>query len=890
MPKYHDYDLLVIGAGIAGFVAAVTANGIGKKVAVIEKKKVGGNCTNFTCIPSKSLIRLAHVSKDIAHFHRMGIFSGPSPEIDGKMVMPHIRSIVQKAYEKDLPETFEKIGINVLQGVASFVDRHRIEVDGRVISAEKIIIASGTCPLVPPIKGLSDIDYLTNENLYELGELPKSIIILGGGVDGLEYASAFGRLGVETTIVEMGSRLLPMADPELTSLLVATLEADGIQILTGTKAIGLAQKNSRVILEYERPSDKHVGKIQADKVLVAIGRKPDLEDLALEKAGVDFNSRGVLANSKLQTSAPNIYACGDIIGPYQLASMAEYQGIIAASNAFSPFKQKVNYSNNVYVIFTEPTLAFIGLTEGNALKKYGHSLRTYRFSYSNMRRALIDGHTTGMAKFLCDRRGRIVGAHILGEAAAEVIHEVQVLKVMNKPLSRFHSVTHAYPTYAQALVGRVSQLVFLDKMRESIFVRLGLALLPGFSNRLNLARDRLAETEHELSSVKKATLDVVVEPQAPGCGSLHAKASFLSSTVCVVDLPQELTDFDETPFLWVCGQKGKVDLRSYILNFSQVRMMNGLGVSMLAKVSAIAASARQALLGYGLAPGFHDVMKLTELDRVVQLFATRKEALAAAQSGEQPAGSIDESELEPVEVDSSNWANLKPYLTVAFHPEGARNLNVDGLKTGSPVSGFGQMWEKTYRLFIKDSSYSPEYLVSRLKSKFPDFQPSFNHFFPSSAGIKPGEIVLIDSITPGGAVSTGVMIMYADELSFTFATPQGHPEAGWVTFSSYREEDRTVVQIYGLTRSNDPFFELAFHIAGSRIQIGIWTHVLKSLAADLGVPPEIAVNSNCVDNNMQWSFTGNIWLNSQIRTLINEPRWLYGRARKRFGQKSANGD
>ena len=134
------------------------------------------------------------------------------------------------------------------------------------------------------------------------------------------------------------------------------------------------------------------------------------------------------------------------------------------------------------------------------------------------------------------------------------------------------------------------------------------------------------------------------------------------------------------------------------------------------------------------------------------------------------------------------------------------------------------------------------------------------------------------------------MIMYADELSFTFATPQGHPEAGWVTFSSYREEDRTVVQIYGLTRSNDPVFELAFHLAGSRIQIGIWTHVLKSLAADLGVPPDIAVNSNCVDNKMQWSFTGNIWLNSQIRTLINEPRWLYGRARKRFGQKNANGD
>ncbi|MFH0958616.1 MAG: NAD(P)/FAD-dependent oxidoreductase, partial [Pseudomonadota bacterium] len=487
MPKSHDYDLLVIGAGIAGFVAAVTANGIGKKVAVIEKKKVGGNCTNFTCIPSKSLIRLAHVNRDVAHFNRLGIFSGPAPEVDGKRVMPHIRSIVQKAYEKDLPETFERIGINVLLGTASFVDRHRIEVDGKVISAEKIIIASGTCPLVPPIKGLQDIDYLTNENLYELEDLPKSIIILGGGVDGLEYASAFSGLGVETTVVEMGSRLLPMADAEVTRFLVLSLEANGVKILRGTKAIGLSRNHDKAILKFERTT-KDVGEIEADKVLVAIGRKPDLEDLALEKAGVDFNSRGIVANSKLQTKAPNIYACGDIIGPYQLASMAEYQGIIAASNAFSPIKQTVNYNNNVYVIFTEPTLAFIGLTEESALKKYGHKLRTYRFGYSNMRRALIDGHTEGMAKFLCDKSGRIVGAHILGEAAAEVIHEVQVLKAMNKPIGRFHSVTHAYPTYAQALVGRVSQLVFLDKMMESIFVRLGLALLPGFSNRLNLAR------------------------------------------------------------------------------------------------------------------------------------------------------------------------------------------------------------------------------------------------------------------------------------------------------------------------------------------------------------------------------------------------------------------
>ncbi len=525
MSRVYDYDLVVIGAGIAGFVSAVTANGIGKRVAVVEKRKVGGNCTNFTCIPSKALIRLSHLNRDINHLDHLGLWSGPTPDLDGRRVLAHVRSIVQKAYEKDLPETFERIGIDILLGVASFVDHHRVDVNGKVISADKVIIASGTRPMVPPINGLQDVDYLTNENLYEQEDLPKSIIILGGGVDGLEYASAFGRLGVETTMIEMASRLLPMAEPELIAHLVRALENDGIHLLTGARATGFSQDNNKVILKYER-LDKTAGEIHADRVLVAIGRTPDIESLALENAGVDFNAKGVITNRKLQTSVPNIYACGDIAGPYQLASMAEYQGIVAANNAFSPIKQKVDYSNNANVIFTEPPLAFIGLTEEKALKKYGHKLRVYRFDYSNMRRALIDGQTTGMAKFLCDRSGRIVGAHILGEAAPEVIHEVQVIKALNKPLSRLHSVTHAYPTYAQALVGRVSQLVFLDKMRESIFVRAGLALLPGFTNRLNLARDRLAETEPPLSSVKKATLNVVVESDGQDRGAIRADAFF----------------------------------------------------------------------------------------------------------------------------------------------------------------------------------------------------------------------------------------------------------------------------------------------------------------------------------------------------------------------------
>ena len=224
MAHSYDYDVIVIGAGIAGMVSAVTANGLGKRVAVVEKRKVGGNCTNFTCIPSKTLIRLSHTNREISRLSSLGLISGDTTTVDSRNVMAHIRSVVKRAYEKDVPETFEHIGITMLSGAASFVDRHHIEVNGRTISAANFIIAVGTRPLIPPISGISDIDYLTNETLYELDDLPKSLIILGGGVDGLEYGSAFGRLGVETTVVEMGSRLLPGADRELVNHLLRASE------------------------------------------------------------------------------------------------------------------------------------------------------------------------------------------------------------------------------------------------------------------------------------------------------------------------------------------------------------------------------------------------------------------------------------------------------------------------------------------------------------------------------------------------------------------------------------------------------------------------------------------------------------------------------------------
>jgi pyruvate/2-oxoglutarate dehydrogenase complex dihydrolipoamide dehydrogenase (E3) component/anti-anti-sigma regulatory factor len=873
MDRSYDYDVIVIGAGIAGMVSAVTANGLGKRVAVVEKRKVGGNCTNYTCIPSKTLIRLSHANREISRLSSLGLLSGDTPIMDGRNVMAHIRSVVKSAYEKDVPETFEQIGITMVSGAAAFVDRHHIEVNGRTFSSASFIIAVGTRPLIPPISGISDITHLTNETLYDLDDLPKSLIILGGGVDGLEYGSAFGRLGVETTVVEMGERLLPGADRELVNHLLRDLRTDGIRLMSGTKATSLRNHQDKVVLAYET-ADGDAGEVQADRVLVALGRRPDFDELALDRAGVNCTSRGIITDKTLRTSAPNIYACGDIAGPDQLASTAEYQGIVAATNAVLPVKQKVDYRNNVYVIFTEPTLAFLGLTEEQAHAKYGHKLKVNRFDYSSMRRALIDGTTTGLAKFLCDGSGRLIGAHILGEAAAEVIHEAQVIKALGKPLHKFNLVTHAYPTYAQALVGRASQLAFLDKMGSSFLVDTALRIFPGIENKLNLARDRLAEKHPGWSDNKTARIDVVLEAETSPPEHIRMKAVYLNEKAAVIDLPEDLMDHDERPLIAACAWNRATDPKILILNFGLVRSINGLGAGMLVKLSADAGNKVQSLSAFGVGKDLRDIFRVTELDQAIRIHGTRAEALSAAGWAREPSPAHEER--QPCALTNlTSWAKPISELFVPEMPKEARNLNVNGLRAVGPVNGFGRLCQKVFRLHINDPTIGPEHAVAALKENFPGFQPSFNRFYPSAVGIQAGEVVLIDSMTPGGPVSTGVMVLYSDDRSFTFNTPQGHPECGFVSFSAQEGSTGTIVQILGLARASDPVYEAAFRLVGSKIQTRIWTHVLTSLAVHLGIPANITFEQECVDTSIRWSQIGNVYYNAQIRTLIHEPkRWF----------------
>ena len=852
-------------------VSAVTAVSLGKSVAVVEKSRVGGNCTNLTCIPSKALIRLGHTSRDMAHLERLGLLTLPDGGLDRTRVMAHIRGIVRTAYEKDLPETFERIGIRMISAQAAFVDAHRIQAGGRTLSARKFIIAAGTSPFIPEIPGLAGIDYLTNESLYKLDDLPRSLIILGGGVDGLEYASAFGRLGVETTVVEMAPHLLPMADGEVVNHLLEALRSEGIRLLSGTKAVALADRQGKVALTIERQGGARE-EILAERVLVAVGRKPDLEGLSLENAGVEYNARGIVVDNKLKTSAPHIYACGDIAGPYQLATTAEAQGIVAATNASLPVKRSVDYRNNVYVIFTEPTLAWVGLTEGEARAKHGRNLRVYRFPYGTMRRALIDGTGTGMAKFLCDGRGRIVGAHILGEAAAEVIHEAALIRAMKKPLHAIQAVTHAYPTYAQALVGRASQLAFLDRMAGNPFVSLALHLLPGYANRLHLARERLAEAH----TVPAAAFSPEALPADQRACVIEARMD--ARDVFVLDV-RGVLDGECEAALARAFDGGIGNAKKILLNLSGLLHMDTEGAGALVANAVRAARRGAAVAACGLAGPLRDVFRLTRLDELIAVFDSEGQALGApAFSGgsNMPAYPYP-GPLQP------GWACSVEGLSTGWIPDEAMNINVQGRLPTGPVKGFGRLWDKRYRLRIESGAPDPREIVSLWKAEFPDFWPGGNRFFPANgAAIAPGTVAVLNLRLPGGlVVATGLMVLYVSDTSFSFISIQGHIISGWITFNSFREGTETIVQVHPLFRPSDPLMELSFRLGAGGQEDRFWHQTLGNLAVRLGVRGAIEQRDVLVDDRFQWGEAGNIGLSAPIRSSFYMPFHMLKKALRR---------
>jgi pyruvate/2-oxoglutarate dehydrogenase complex dihydrolipoamide dehydrogenase (E3) component len=466
----YDYDVIVIGAGSAGLVAAKLAAGLGKKTALIEKSKIGGDCTWFGCVPSKALIRSAQVVHETRNIERFGIKLKSQLQLNPENVMAHVRAVRQADYEAHSLDSFKKEGIDLIFGPAKFIDEHLIVIDGRKLSSNKFIICAGSHPAVPQIEGFSEVPYLTNESIFELERLPGSMLILGGGPIGTEMASALNRLGVKITIIQRAPALLANDDPELVSMLMDYLRAEGVNILVKCSPSRLYKENGLIAAE-AIDDENRMTKISAEAMLVAVGRAPNVDNLDLHNAGVEFDKRGLKVDKYLRTTAPNIYGAGDVVPPYLFTHVAEHEAVIATRNACLPIKSRPDYDNVLWCTFTDPPLAHAGLTESQAREQYGDDVSVYKWKFSDVDRAKTDLATEGFVKVVCRKKGRILGIHILGAHAEELMHEVQLAKLLGRPFSKIAKMIHAYPSYSDA-IRQPAKKCYIDLIQNNIFIKL----------------------------------------------------------------------------------------------------------------------------------------------------------------------------------------------------------------------------------------------------------------------------------------------------------------------------------------------------------------------------------------------------------------------------------
>ncbi len=444
-----DYDMIVLGGGAAGLTTSGIAASFGAKTLMIERHRLGGDCTWTGCVPSKTLLKTARVAHHLRHASAYGLADAPV-SFDFGAMMDRLHAIREEVYrDADAPELFEAMGVEVRHGHARFVDPHTIELahDGGTdrLTGRYFTIAAGASTFVPPIDGLQEVPYLTNETLFEIDEQPARLAIVGGGPIGTEMSQAFTRLSTQVTVIEMGRTILSKDDPELTAMLRRVLEKEGVQYLFGAAAKKVAKRNGALAVTVEQ--DGRTTTVEADALLLATGRRPNLDGLGLEEAGVAFTKRGITVNDRCRTNQRHIYAVGDVTGRYQFTHMSEHMGKVAASNALFKFPLKIDTKHVPWATFTDPDLAHVGAREQD-LQERGATYKVYRFPYSKIDRAVTEGETTGLIKvFAKPFTGKILGATILGTAAGDMIGEFALAMRNGITLRQISDTIHPYPTY-----------------------------------------------------------------------------------------------------------------------------------------------------------------------------------------------------------------------------------------------------------------------------------------------------------------------------------------------------------------------------------------------------------------------------------------------------------
>ncbi|MFO7605250.1 MAG: NAD(P)/FAD-dependent oxidoreductase [Desulfurivibrionaceae bacterium] len=463
-----DFDIVIIGGGAAGLFAAQTAVSQGARTCLVEKKdKLGGDCTWTGCIPSKTLLKSAGIAEQMRHHADFGLGLKEDLDFDNSGVMAHVRRIRERIGAKDSTENFRAKGVEVVHGAAAFIGTNAIEAEGRTITGKRFIICTGTHPLVPPIEGLREIDYFTNETIFDTDRLPRSLLVLGGGPIGIELSQALNRLGVEVTVIEMMDRILSVEDEEVSEFVAARLREEGLVILTGHRAVKFRADHNGVTAELE---DQEGGTVErtAAKLLVAIGRAPNIHGLYLEKGGIEYGPKGISTDAYLMTSNPRVFACGDVVGPYMFTHVAAYQAYICLRNALSRriFRRKIDYGDIAWADYLDPEIGHLGLTEKQARDRHGN-IKVYRNNYSVTDRAVTDLAGPGFLKVITDKKGYILGAHAVGTEAAEIIHPLVIAKTLGIKFSKLAEPMFIYPTLSE-LVKKTAALALAEYLNRPL--------------------------------------------------------------------------------------------------------------------------------------------------------------------------------------------------------------------------------------------------------------------------------------------------------------------------------------------------------------------------------------------------------------------------------------
>ncbi len=458
-------DICVIGAGSGGLTIAAAAASFGVSVVLIEKGKMGGDCLNYGCVPSKALIAAGKAADAMRHAHKFGIKS-VEPDVDFKAVHDHVHAVIAAIAPNDSVERFTALGVKVIEAAGKFINKNTVEAGEFHIKARRFVIATGSSAFVPPIQGLSDVEYFTNESLFEQVKRPQKLIIIGGGPIGMEMAQAHQRLGSEVTVIE-GAKALGKDDPELARVVLERMREDGVTILEDTKVVSVERRSKNIIRVNAEGIDGAVT-IEGSHILVAAGRKATVDGLGLESAKIKFDRRGISVGTDLRSSNRRVYAVGDVAGGLQFTHVAGYQaGLVIRALLFRlPIKNQTRHIP--WSTYTDPELANVGMTEADA-RKANIALNVLRWPYGENDRAQAERKTAGLIKVITNAKGRILGAGIAGAGAGEMINLWALAISKNMSVRDIAGYVPPYPTMTE--IGKRAAVSFYTPQTRKPFVR-----------------------------------------------------------------------------------------------------------------------------------------------------------------------------------------------------------------------------------------------------------------------------------------------------------------------------------------------------------------------------------------------------------------------------------